>query len=126
MAIRGRSRLRGLQRDVKGAAEWALAWADYYDVPVQITSGKRSMRLQRKLRDRYERCVASGEFGKTDYCRWPANRPGQSAHNYALAWDSTTDPQYQSWWNQVRGLAGFSIPSNDHIHAEVPGWRNYI
>jgi hypothetical protein len=126
MAIRGRSKLRGLQRDVKGAAEWALSWAAYYKVPVEITSGKRSMRAQTRLRRNYESCLARGEFGKTARCRWPANKPGQSAHNYSLAWDSTTSPEYQGWWNHVRSLAGFSVPQNDVIHAEVPGWRNYV
>jgi len=126
MSIRGRSKLRGLERDVKGAAEWALSWADYYNVPVEITSGKRSMRAQRRLRENYLRCLGRGEFGRTARCRWPANAPGQSAHNYALAWDSTTTPQYQSWWTYVRKLAGFSVPGNDIIHAEAPGWRKFI
>ena len=126
MAISGKSRLQGLHRDVKGAAEWALGWADYYGVPVTVTSGARSMRKQTQLRKNYEDCLERGEFGKTARCRWPANRPGDSAHNYALAWDSTTSPEYQAWWNHVRALAGFSIPLHDHIHAEVPNWRRYV
>jgi len=126
MAISGRSRLLGLQRDVKGAADWALSWANYYNVPVTITSGARSMRKQERLRKNYEDCLARGEFGKTPRCRWPANRPGDSAHNFALAWDSTTSPEYQAWWNHVRELAGFRVPLHDHIHAEVPNWRRYV
>jgi len=126
MSITGRSRLRGLRRDVKGAAEWALSWADYYNVPVEITSGRRSMRKQAALRKSYEECLARGQFGKTAACRWPANRPGDSAHNFALAWDSTTSPSFQPWWDHVRTLAGFSVPSHDHIHAEYPNWRKYV
>ena len=118
-------KLTGLPRDVRNAAKWSLDWARYYGVPVTIPSGKRSWAKQARLRKNYEACVERGEFGKTARCRWPANRPGDSAHNYGWAWDSTTDPQFQPWWNSVRQMAGFHVPSNDVIHAEVPDWRRY-
>ena len=118
-------KLLGLDRDVRHAARWSLKWADYYGVPVTVTSGKRSWASQVKLRKNYEACLARGEFGKTARCRFPANRPGDSAHNFGWAWDSTTEPAYQPWWNQVRSMAGFSVPGNDVIHAEVPNWRQY-
>lgn len=97
-------------------ADWCLAWADYYHVPVTVTSGQRSWELQ-------ERLYADYLAGKS---RFPANPPGQSAHNYGLAWDSVTDPKYQDWWDQLRAYAGFRIPPNDRIHAEVPNWRSFI
>lgn len=121
----GRLKLTGLDRDVRDAAKWAVKWADYYGVPVRITSGSRSWANQKKLRKNYEDCLNRGEFGKTARCRWPANRPGDSAHNYGWAWDSTTSPEYQSWWNHVRRMAGFEVPENDVIHAQVPDWRRY-
>jgi len=121
----GRMKLGGLDRDVREAARWSLKWADYYGVPVTVTSGKRSWAKQTKLRRNYEKCLKRGEFGKTARCMFPANRPGDSAHNFGWAWDSTTSPEYQPWWDHVRGLAGFSVPPNDRIHAEVPNWRNY-
>ena len=118
-------KLLGLDRDVRHAARWSLKWADYYGVPVTVTSGKRSWAKQVKLRKNYEGCLARGEFGKNRGCMFPANRPGDSAHNYGWAWDSTTAAEFQPWWNQVRGMAGFSVPGNDVIHAEVPNWRQY-
>jgi len=118
-------KLGGLDRDVRDAAKWSLRWADYYGVPVTVTSGKRSWANQVKLRRNYEKCLARGQFGKTPGCMFPANRPGDSAHNFGWAWDSTTSPQFQTWWDGVRSLAGFSVLPNDRIHAEVPNWRNY-
>lgn len=116
MSIYGRNRLNGIHPEVKEAANWALGWADYYRVPITVTSGYRSWTRQAELRRRYE----SGQS------RYPANRPGDSSHNYGLSFDSTAPPWAQSWWNHVRSLAGFSVPANDEIHAEVPEWRSLI
>jgi len=118
-------KLLGLDKDVRDAAKWSLKWAKYYGVPVTVTSGKRSWANQVKLRRNYENCLATGQFGKTRGCMFPANRPGDSAHNFGWAWDSVTPREYQPWWDHVRSLAGFSVPPNDRIHAEVPNWRNY-
>jgi len=125
MAI-GRLKLAGLHDDVRNAARWSLYWADYYRVPVTVTSGFRDWDEQARLRRNYEACRARGEFGRTPACQFPANAPGDSAHNWGLAWDSVTDPAYQNWWNTVRALAGFKILPNDIIHAEVPRWRDYV
>ena len=100
--------------------------ADAYGVPVRVTSGYRSWELQQRLRTNYERCLASGEFGKTDRCRWPANRPGDSAHNFGLAFDSVVSPEFQPWWNAVRRYVGFEVPQHDEIHAQVPSWRSLV
>jgi hypothetical protein len=108
--------LRGLHPDVRAAAEWALSWARHYNVPVTVTSTRRTWAEQAELRRRWEAGLS----------KWPANRPGESSHEYGLSWDSTTEPWAQSWWNQVRTLAGFSVPTNDEIHAEVPNWRQYV
>lgn len=118
--------LRGLQPDVRAWAEWLHGLADYYGVQTTATSGYRSLQEQTKLRDRYERCVQEGRFPSPPDCLYPANRPGDSAHNYGLAWDSTTDPAYQGWWDAVRRWAGFNVLENDRIHAEVPNWRQYV
>lgn len=121
-----RLRLGGVHRDVRAAAEWALSWADYYGVPVDVTSGLRSWENQSRLYKNYQRCLASGLYGKTPGCQFPANPPGDSSHQYGLAFDSVTEPRYQDWWNEVRRLAGFDVPQSDAIHAQVPSWRNYI
>jgi len=111
----GTFRLGRLNRDVRDAARWAISWADYYRVPVTVTSGYRSFAKQARLRQDWEE-------GRS---RFPANRPGDSSHNFGLAWDSTVPSWAQSWWNEVRSLAGFEVLPNDLIHAQVPNWRRW-
>ena len=122
--------LRGLDPAIREAAEWCLAVASYYKVPVTVTSASRAWAEQEQLRARYEGCLARGEQvypGNPDpACRFPANRPGDSAHNYGMAWDSWVPEAYRSWWTYVRELAGFRVPGNDWVHAEYPDWRNYL
>ena len=121
-----RMRLAGLHPDVRRNAEWALGWANFYRVPVDVTSGLRSWIEQNRLRTNFEQCVATGRFGKTRECRFPANRPGDSSHEFGLAWDSVTEPWAQEWWTHVRRLAGFDVPAGDIIHAQVPNWRDFV
>jgi hypothetical protein len=118
--------LRGLHPQVREAADWALGWAAYYSVPVTVTSTYRSWAEQRALRARWEECLRTGRAGQPGPCQYPANQPGDSAHNWGLAWDSTVPPEYQSWWNAVRRAAGFEVLDNDQIHAQVPQWRQYV
>jgi len=117
--------LRGLHPEVRHYAEIALAWADYYGIPITITSTYRSWEEQKKLRDRYERCLEEGRFGQAGECRYPANRPGDSAHNFGLAFDSWTPDRMQDW-KTIRRWVGFHVPDNDAVHAEVPSWRRYV
>lgn len=122
----GKVKLIGLHDEVKRRAEWALGWADHFGVPVTVTSGFRSFQDQAVLRRNFDNCVARGEFGKTARCLFPANKPGDSSHNFGLAWDSTTRPEFQEWWDHVRTLAGFEVLPNDRIHAQVPRWRDFV
>jgi len=108
-------RLAGLNQGLRPAAEWSLAVADFYRVPVEVTSVYRSWIAQKRLRDRWL-------AGKS---KWPANRPGDSAHNFGLAWDSTVPDWAQEWWNHVRRLAGFEVLPNDEIHAQLTNWRDF-
>ena len=94
---------------------WCVDIADYYGIAVTVTSTWRSMEKQAELR-------AAWEAGLS---RWPANRPGESAHNYGLAWDSVVDERHQRLWKRIREFAGWRVPTNDIIHAEIPGWRRY-
>lgn len=126
----GLARLAGLHPEVRGAAELCLSWAVYYRLTVTVTSGLRTLQEQKALRERYERCLAQGEKvypgNPNAACRYPANRPGDSAHNFGLAWDSDV-PDNQMWaWTYLRRYAGFHVPDNDPVHAEVPNWRNYV
>lgn len=123
----GTTKLYGLNDAIRAAAEWCVAVADYYRVPVTVTSGYRSLQEQARLRDNFERCVASGRYGQGPDCLYPANRPGDSAHNFGLAFDSVTDdPALMPWWMAVRRYAGFDVRDSDPPHAEYPGWRQAL
>ncbi len=114
---------RGLDPAVREAAEAATAAAEARGINPIITSAFRSLELQAELRKRFERCVAAGRFPSPPDCKFPANRPGDSGHNFGLAWDSVVDPGQQNEWDAIREAHGFRVPPNDRIHAEVPDWR---
>jgi len=122
----GLTKLAGLNTVVHQLADWCIAWADYYGVPVTVTSGFRSWSDQERLYTNYVECLRTGSYGKTPDCQYPANKPGDSAHNYGLAWDSVVPQQYLSWWNAVRAAAGFKLYPDDPVHAEVPEWRRIV
>lgn len=107
--------LRGLSPNVRAAGETALELARYFQVPVTVTSTYRSLQEQRRLRQLWEAGLS----------RFPANRAGDSAHNFGWAFDSVTQPSLQRDWNLIREWVGFAVPSNDEIHAEVPNWRRF-
>lgn len=123
-------RTRGLDPAIRGAVEYALALAAHYGIRVTVTSGKRSWAEQVRLRKQYESCLARGERvypgNPNPACRWPANRPGDSSHNYGLAFDSWVPAEQQEAWNYIRRAIGFTVPANDQIHAELPGWRGVV
>jgi len=108
--------LRGLHPQVHEVAEIAHEWATYFGIPTTVTSTLRSRQEQQRLRDRYLR-------GQS---RFPANAPGDSAHEFGLAWDSVVASEDQENWNIIRRWAGFRVPDNDLVHAEVPGWRQFV
>ena len=117
--------LRGLDPDVRAAAELALSWGEFLGLKPRVTSGFRSLEDQARLRARWE--AGLSEF--------PANRPGDSSHNFGLAFDSVPQVDHihlsgqqfdaDEVWRIVRELAGFRVPENDRVHAEVPGWRRF-
>jgi hypothetical protein len=118
--------LRGLHPHVRAWAEYAHTVARYYGVDPVVTSGFRSMGEQQYLRDRWEWCVATGRFqdGSTAGCQHGANRPGESAHNYGLAWDAWAPAEHLPTWHAIVRWAGFHVGSS--VHNEVRGWRNLI
>jgi hypothetical protein len=59
-------------------------------------------------------------------CAWPANRAGDSGHNYGLAWDSWVPDELMPDWIAWRRWQGWTVPPNDVIHAELPNWRAYV
>jgi hypothetical protein len=106
--------------------------AQAYGLSPIITSVYRNLDLQAKLRLNYEHCLASHRFpSDTSYgpglsCRWPANQPGDSAHNFGWAWDSYVPPAQMDLWKEIREYVGWRVPDNDPIHAELPDWREYL
>lgn len=118
--------LAGLWEPLRPYAEGALSFAQRQGVTPAVTSVFRSWEKQATLRQRWEACVASGEAYRSKRCRYPANPPGYSAHNYGWAWDSWVPAEYMSWWAAVRRAYGWHVPENDLIHAELPGWKGFV
>lgn len=118
--------LRGMHPGVRPYAERAHRIAAYFGIPITVHSVKRSWESQARLRRNFERCVREGRYPSGPHCRFPANRPGDSSHQYGLSWDSTADPPNADLWREIREYVGFRVPAHDAPHAEVPGWRQYI
>ena len=114
--------LRGLHPQVRARAELTLEYANRFGVRPVVTSGHRSWHEQAELRRRF----LAGESA------FPANRPGDSAHNFGLAFDSVLPstlrgiPRFERGWIAIRRAAGFEVPPNDLIHSQVPGWRRFV
>jgi hypothetical protein len=124
--------LAGIHQQLRPYADQALAIARENGIPVTVTSVFRSLDFQRRLRANYELCLARGKSGQAVSvtpgmsCAYPANRPGDSSHNFGLAWDSITEERFQPFWNEIRRWVGWEVPPGDVIHAELPGWRRYL
>jgi len=108
--------LRGLHPDVRNAAQYALQIANFNGVTPIITSAFRSWTEQAALRRKFE----AGQS------RFPANRPGDSAHNYGLAFDAVVPPAQLPMWTAIREYVGFEVLPNDVIHGQVPSWRQFV
>jgi len=124
--------LRGMHPDLKPYADYSLDLARYYGLRPTVTSVFRGMAHQARLRSNWEECRARGLYpsdaslGYGLSCKWPANRPGDSGHNYGFAWDSWVPDDQMADWVAIREYVGWRIPPNDQIHAELPEWRGYI
>jgi len=107
--------LRGLDSRLRSAAEYTLQMAQAYGLNPQITSVYRSWADQQKLRNRYEAGLS----------KWPANRPGDSAHNFGWAFDSWVPDDQMALWAAIRRYVGWEVFDSDIIHSQLPGWRQY-
>lgn len=112
---------------MRSLMDTTIAVGEYFGLTPTVTSTFRSIGKQQQLRAAYESCLARGAVvspaNADPTCRYPANAPGDSAHNFGLAWDSSVpDDQYPDW-NAVRAALGWTLDPNDRVHAEVPGWR---
>lgn len=110
------SRSDDLHPELEAVLAELIAIAARQGVPVRVTSKTRTLERQRELREAWE-------AGRS---RFPANRPGDSAHNYGAAFDSVVPDWARRWWTALRERAGLRVPPNDWIHAEVPRWRELV
>lgn len=97
-------------------AAYAIELAARYGITVTVTSVYRTWAEQARLRAKYE----AGQS------KFPANRPGDSAHQYGLAFDSWVAERDRDFWQQIREHVGWRVPRNDWIHAEYPDWRSVV
>lgn len=108
--------LRGMDARVRPFAEYSHQIADYYGIPVTITSVYRSIQEQRAL-------YLKRQAGQHPY---PVAPPGASAHNFGMAWDSYVQPEHQDDWDAIRRWVGFYVPENDRIHGAVYHWHQHV
>lgn len=119
--------------------EAAISWAEQYGLVITVTSVRRDPAKQAALRANFDECVRRGLYPSAVSlspgmsCKYPANRPGDSSHEWGLSFDSTisdpkarfTQAELDQFWRAVREAFGFRVPDNDKVHAEVPGWREF-
>lgn len=118
--------LRGLHEGVRPYAEYAHQIARAYGLSPRVTSVRRSWANQLQLYAKHLRCRLMGRFPSPPDCLFPANRPGDSSHQYGMSWDSVVPSAQMPLWVAIRRYVGFNVPGNDSIHAEVPGWRELV
>lgn len=117
--------LRGMHAELRPYAEYAHAIANHFGVTARVASVTRSWNAQQRLHERYVAARAAGRF-PSPQVPYPANAPGDSAHQFGLAWDSQVEPQYRQWWKEVRRWVGFRVYDHDAPHAELPDWRAVV
>jgi len=118
--------LRGMHPELREPAEFAIEVAHLNGLRPEVSSVFRSFTNQARLRANFESCVARGAFPSAPNCMFPANVPGDSAHNYGFAFDSVVPAAQLPLWTAIREWVGWRVPSNDTIHAELPGWRQFV
>jgi len=106
--------LKGLEPDVRNAAETAFKLAGELGIVPVVTSVRRDWAEQLRLRERWESGLS----------KFPANKPGESAHQYGLAFDSWVPDDQMACWVQLRECVGLRVPAGDLIHAERQDWRS--
>jgi len=106
--------LKGLDPDIRLRAEDAFKVARCYGIVPVVTSVVRGWAEQLRLREAWER-------GQSQF---PANQPGDSAHQYGLAFDSWVPDDQMACWVEIRRSVGLRVPTGDLIHAERPEWRS--
>jgi len=119
--------IRNLLPGVAQHAAQTLAIAAAQGIKVTVTSVTRTRAEQSALRKAYEAALQDGTFGTPGGLQYPANKPGDSAHEYGFAFDSVTDdPAQMEDWVKLRKALGWRVPNYDRVHAELPRWREWL
>lgn len=103
----------GIDPRLRAHAEATVAYAESVGIKPNIISVRRNYGEQAKLYANY----------RAGLSKWPAEPPGESAHQYGVAWDSTVKPEQQAAWNAIRRAFGWYVPEQDAPHANYPNWR---
>jgi len=87
-----------------------------------VTSGYRSVADQQKLWDQYQalraRGLSSAQIAE-QYGLFTPARPGQSMHNYGLAFDIGGPADEQEWLGAVWNAWGGQWSPSDRVHFQV-------
>jgi len=97
-----------LDPDFRPYAEALVQVARQYQLKPRVTSTFRTLREQERLYEDYRRGVS----------KYPAAPPGQSQHNYGLAFDMTA--QDLEWLGAVWKHWGGYWTSRDPVHFGAP------
>jgi len=105
--------LDALDPRVRPWAEYLVQIGQQYDPALTITSVRRSSSEQARL---YRRFLAGQSL-------YPAAPPGQSKHEFGLAWDMVGNKDVIAWlggvWESWGGTWGGRFGAADPIHFEV-------
>lgn len=109
--------LASLADDFRPWAEWIVELAKFADSQARVTSAFRTHEKQKALYELY----------RQGQSRYPAARPGQSAHEYGYAIDMVfgnldARDAVRNVWVQYGGNLG----NDDEVHFEFPNWRALV
>lgn len=108
-------RFPGLEPVLVPYAEEAFRIAQRMNIRPRLTSVRRNWGEQEELYANYQRGLS----------QFPANAPGDSPHQYGVAWDSAVPAVDQAAWDRIRASLGWKLYPHDPVHAEFPNWRAY-
>lgn len=108
-------RFPGLEPSLVPYAEACFRMAQRLNIRPQLTSVRRNWGEQEELYANYRRGLS----------KFPANPPGESPHQYGVAWDSSVPAVDQPMWDRIRAYYGWKLYPHDPVHAEFPNWREY-
>ena len=103
----------GMDARIRAHAERTVQAALDEGIRVNVISVRRQYADQMKLWQDYL-------AGRS---RWPANPPGDSAHEYGVAFDATVPEGDYPRWFAIRKAYGWATFAGDPPHAEYPNWR---